>query len=231
VPGVDPRVDIALELEQRDAGIAERLELLARLAADVGRIRTRAAELSAFFEQLPGERDHVAATAADADAQLAQARTDLAAAEAAVTRARGDDARAAAERERAGAEASVSAGEERLAWTRALGEELESEAERAEAEAGMVARAAAAATAELRAESRVNAVAAPGAALPDLVEWAARAQAALLVARSGLDAERERIFREANELGAAVLGEPLQAANVSLVRRRLEDLLGARGDS
>jgi hypothetical protein len=87
--------------------------------------------------------------------------------------------------------------------------------------------AAAAAASELEAEPRVTHSPPGGGNLGDVLDWAARAHAAILVARSGLDVERERIFREANELGSSVLGEPLQAANVSLVRRRVEERLAA----
>jgi hypothetical protein len=47
----------------------------------------------------------------------------------------------------------------------------------------------------------------------------------VLVARGGLETERERIVREANELASSVLGEPLYTASVAVVRRRLEEQL------
>jgi hypothetical protein len=65
----------------------------------------------------------------------------------------------------------------------------------------------------------------PGASLDDLVEWGARVHAALFVVRGGLELERERVVREANELGAAVLGEPV-AASVGRVRELIERALG-----
>ena len=61
--------------------------------------------------------------------------------------------------------------------------------------------------------------------LDGLLEWASRARAAILVARGGLETERERAVREANELAAAVLGEELGATRVSAVRERLERAL------
>jgi hypothetical protein len=51
--------------------------------------------------------------------------------------------------------------------------------------------------------------------------------AALFVVKGGLETERERVVREAGELGAAVLEEPPVGASVSLVRRRVEDALRA----
>ena len=64
----------------------------------------------------------------------------------------------------------------------------------------------------------------PGGTLADLAAWGDRVQAALLVVRGGLVAERERLLREAGELAAAALGEPLPGASVASVRRRLEEL-------
>ena len=45
------------------------------------------------------------------------------------------------------------------------------------------------------------------------------------MARAGLEAERERIVREGNELASSVLGEPLYTASVAQVRKRLEEAL------
>jgi len=52
--------------------------------------------------------------------------------------------------------------------------------------------------------------------------WASRAEGSLFVARGGLETERERVIRQANELAAAALGEPLAASSVSRVREQLE---------
>jgi hypothetical protein len=62
--------------------------------------------------------------------------------------------------------------------------------------------------------------AAPG--LDGIDEWGSRVAAALLVVRSGLDTERERLVREANELAASVLGDRDVGTSVALVRARLE---------
>jgi DNA repair exonuclease SbcCD ATPase subunit len=222
---VDPRLDLARELELRDAAMAERLERLGSLAREADRIRGHAGELTAFFERLPAEREQVESALADAEAALERARDAYASAEAARARAPGDDALAAAERELAGADAAARAAEERVDRLRARLAALEREAEESQAEAAALAEAAAAAARELEAEPRVTLAAPAGEGLAEVLDWSARAHAAILVTRSGLDVERERIFREANELGASVLGEPLQAANVSLVRRRVEERL------
>jgi hypothetical protein len=65
----------------------------------------------------------------------------------------------------------------------------------------------------------------PGPGIAGVLEWAASAHAAVLVVRSGLETERERVVREANELASSVLGEPLYATSVAAVRRRLEGRL------
>ena len=73
-------------------------------------------------------------------------------------------------------------------------------------------------------EPRVGSLA-PPAENPDpsaVQDWAARAHAAVLVARSGLEAERDRIVRETTELASAVLGEPIPATSVAVLRERIE---------
>jgi hypothetical protein len=43
--------------------------------------------------------------------------------------------------------------------------------------------------------------------------------------RGQREQERERLVREANELGGSALGEQLAGSSVALVRRRLEEAL------
>ena len=62
-----------------------------------------------------------------------------------------------------------------------------------------------------------------------MLEWAGRARAALFVARGGLAAERDAVVRQANELGALVLGEPLTAGGPASVARRIEGAPDASG--
>ena len=62
----------------------------------------------------------------------------------------------------------------------------------------------------------------PEPGLAGVDEWASRVAAALLVVRSGLDTERERLIREANELAASVLGDQDVGTSVALARARLE---------
>jgi chromosome segregation ATPase len=226
VAAVDSRLDFARELEERDAAVAGRLGELTRVGEEIDRIRARASAVEAFFAQLPAERRHLDVAVADAGAELARANAEAAAAEEALDRARKGDARVAAERTLASARAAARAGEERVSRTHDRRAALQQEAEQLEAEAGDLERAAAAAAAELERAPRVSPTAPPEPGLDGVLAWAARARAAVLVARGGLEGERERIVREANELASAALGEPLYATNVVSVRRRLEERLG-----
>jgi hypothetical protein len=101
---------------------------------------------------------------------------------------------------------------------------ITTEAEAAEREAGeLVARSRALAEA-LRDRPGVadQAASDPGDDLASIGRWATEARAALFVARGRLAAEREAVIRQANELGTAVLGEPLAAQSAALVARRVE---------
>ena len=59
-------------------------------------------------------------------------------------------------------------------------------------------------------------------------EWGTRARAALLVARSQLAAERDAVVRQAHELAAVVLGEPLPPLGAREVVRHVEEQLAPK---
>ena len=226
---MDSRLALATELEQRDATVAERIAGLAAHWAEIVELRGRAAELEALLEAVPAERAHLDEADAEAARERERAQATLAEAEAKLERARGEDAREAARRAFALAEAAVRAEDERrdrLADRRAR---LEQEAQRFAAEAVALEPRAKAAAALLADEARVSSPAPPEPGLAGIVDWGARAHAAVVVARGGLETERERIVREANELASSVLGEPLYAGSVALVRRRLEEELASEG--
>jgi chromosome segregation ATPase len=222
---VDARLAFALELEQRDEAVAQRLAALASLGDAVGALRTRADAILAFRAALPAERAHLDDAGAEATRALELARDQLAAARAAVERARRDDAREAARADEARAAAAVRSAEERVERTEARRAALEREAEELAAEAGELERRAGELAERLAELPRVSDTPPPERGLEHAVDWAARAQAALLVARGGLESERERIVREANELASSVLAEPLHSTSVALVRRELEERL------
>jgi len=222
---VDARLAFAIELEQRDGTAAERLAATALVSGEVERIRLRAGELHALLERLPGERALVDEQIADAARALVRARAGQTEAALAVERARGDDAREAARRVEARAAADVHDAEERSDRLTRRRATLEHDAEQWAAEAIDLERQAATVAARLGESPRVSTTAPPGSGLAELAAWGARAHAAVLVARAGLEAERESIVREANELAASALGEPLYTGNVALVRRALEERL------
>jgi chromosome segregation ATPase len=223
---VDARLAFALELEQRDEAVAELLGALADAATAVAELRAGAEAVLAFRAAQPSERTHLDEAAAEAAAALERTRAELAAARIAVERARREEAREAARADEARAEATVRSAEERRERIAARRTALEQESEQREAEAAELERRAPDVAARLDALPRISHPAPPGRGVEAVVEWAASAEAALLVARGGLESERERVVREANELASSVLEEPLHSTSVALVRRELEERLG-----
>jgi chromosome segregation ATPase len=221
----------AAELEARDERIGAELAELAELAARAARVDERARELVVFLEAVPaelaaldGQREILQRRLEQARAQEAAAAQRLVELEGA-RRAQARRVQAERERDQAGEAAEdASRGLERLQERR---DKLLGEESSAHTEADALADEAREVAAEVRRQSRVSASGRgePGLGLAGLTAWADRVQAALLVARSGLDSERERLVREANELGSAVLGEPLGGSSVTVVRRRLERAL------
>jgi DNA repair exonuclease SbcCD ATPase subunit len=223
---MDATLAFAVELEGRDEVVAALLANLAELDRRIGSVRTRAEEVLAFRERLPGDRSHLAEALAAAERELEETRQAFTSAREAVERARSEDARATARRHEAHAASDLHTNEERRERLAARREELSREALEAESESAAVEAAARALSDELELAPRVARPAPPAAGIAGALEWAARAHAAVVLVRSGLETERERIVREANELAASALGEPLSATSVALVRRRLEERLG-----
>lgn len=220
---VQDALEYVRQLAARDEEIASDLAVLAALEADTDAIRTRASELVGLFAALPRRREqleeHRAAAQAELDHRrqaLADARAEVAKAEARGSRERVEAARRAAAR----ADETVAAGEARSARIAAERAELEAEALAAERELPELLARASAVAERLRAAPRVRDDLEPG---DDLVDWGSRVRAALFVARTGLEREREQVVREAVELGTAALGEPVYGSTVASVRRRLED--------
>jgi hypothetical protein len=164
------------------------------------------------------EEELRAAAEARADAERA-----VVAAEAELERARGDAERLTAERHVRQAQDRV---READRWSERAGgdrERLEQEAEARHREAGRLeARAH-----EVSEEPRLaHAVAPPAGGLHGVLDWGARARGELLVAHAALATERDKVVREATELMAGVLGEPLISTPVAGVRARVERALG-----
>lgn len=216
---VDPLLTFADELERRDEEVAAALARVESLRAEVEEIRTHAAAAADFLGSLPGalalhardedaaEDDRRTAESAlrEAEAELARARRDLDRlhAERLVQRARDQAADAGRRAERA------------REHQRALEQEG---AERRDEGARLERRAA-----EL--QPRLRDVEAPEPGLGGVLVWSSQARGALLVEHSGLQRERDTVVREASELLASVLGDPLAATSVAGLRARLESAL------
>jgi hypothetical protein len=221
---VEPLLRIVDELERRDEEAAAALAEIVALRAEVEATRVRAAELAAFLAGLPGalaarEADDQAAAESQhaAAAALAEAEAELARAQ---ERGR-DDARIAAERAVQHARDAVREAELWIERARRERERLEREAEARRDDAERLVAGVQKLAARLAADPRV-ATAPPGApGLDGVLDWASRARGDLLLAHAGLATERDKVVREATELVASAVGEPLPGTGVAGVRERL----------
>jgi chromosome segregation ATPase len=199
---VEPLLAFADELERRDADVASELARVEQLQAEVDQIRVHA---DALAEWLPwaaaavGTLNVEELAAADEAARLAERLPET-----------GDDLELARLR------TAIADVEQRRVRAqenaRALADEIaarEREGRRLEARATKLA------------PSIPDTAPPEPNGLPALRAWASQARGALLVERSGLARERESIVREASELLASVLGDPLAATSVAGLRERL----------
>lgn len=213
------------EIERADQEIAATLDELDELASEVDELRLRAAELEAFQARLPAERERAVASEAAAERQIASAREELA-----------DADRELAEAKRAGDERRTASARNRLVRARDELGMAERRAGEAESELARLQSEEAAGTRHVvEVEERTRHLAAALRERPRLAEqagtpregpagvaaWARGARAALFVARGSLATERNALIRQANELGALVLGEPLLARSAAEVARRV----------
>jgi chromosome segregation ATPase len=229
--GRDSLLDVVARLEADDARVASQLALTSVLLERAGAVGGRARELDTALTALPDERavlegEEAAAEAAAAGAQAALAEAERRLAELGSSR-RDAKKREQSEREVAHAVEAVSDAERRIERVGERRGQLGEDERRWRAEIPELAASAVAAAREL---DELPGVSESGRAQPEsdlagLAAWADRVRAALLVVRSRLEGERERLVREASELGAAVLGEPVDGASVERVRRRVEQAL------
>jgi hypothetical protein len=224
------------ELELRDADVAARSDVVARLLGRVDAVRARATLVRARLAEIPGDRDAIEGTEAEAEQREDEARAELAAAErraeeVARSRRAAEEAQTHAAREVARAcEALDDAGRRRKSL-QARRVELTDEQRALEAEAEDLGVSAALASADIQRLPQVSGSgrSAPGPSLAELDEWGARAHAALFVVRGRLEAERELVVTEAALLGTTVLGEDVAGSSVALVRTRLYGKLASPG--
>ena len=199
------------------------------LAEEVERIREAAAAARERLERLPGERAAARVERKEAEALAAGRHEAQEAAAAALAKAEAgrDEARIAeARREELRARDLLSSAERRAERARADEERLEGEeAALAQTVQELAERARRLADELARRPGLSETAGPPAEAGPaELGAWATETRAALFVARGRLASEREAVIRQANELGALVLGEPLTAQSAALVARRVEEL-------
>jgi DNA repair exonuclease SbcCD ATPase subunit len=223
---LEPLLAIADDLERRDERAVEALLDVERLQAEVDEVRTHAGAAAAFLRELPAARAALDDEERAADEAQEHAKDALRTAEEGLARVqeRGSE-RARLESARAAQHARDAIEEAGLRVARARRERTRLETEAAErgAEAERLERRGA----ELSAHPRLeHDVAPPATGLHGLLEWAARARGELLVSHAALATERDTIVREATELLAGVLGEPLAGTGVAGVRERLSQVLG-----
>jgi DNA repair exonuclease SbcCD ATPase subunit len=212
----------ARELEAEDSVLAEAIAEIESLRHEAGELRGRAGHAVEFLALLPEARSAAAAAREEAEAELEHRRAEAADAEARLERAEKEEAVLAARRAVVRTRDLATGAERKVARLRADEEALEAEAREVEAELPELDRLAGDLAERLGGVRRAPETGPlqPGAA--GAAAWAARAEASLFVARGGLETERERVIRQANELAAAALGDPLAASSVSRVREQLE---------
>jgi chromosome segregation protein len=226
----DRRLAFLRELERADEAASVVLAELDELRREIEALRARSLELEAFLARLPSERARLAAGIDAAEREVTTARDALAAAELELAAAEREGKRerlAAARRAEVRTRDALRDAERRASELRAREARLEEDAREAADETPRVEERARALAEALRGRPRFaeRVGESPAAGLAGVVDWASNALAALFVARAGLASEREAVIRQANELGALVLGEPLMAASASSVTRRVERAL------
>ena len=193
-------------LAARDRELEDRASRLRTLDAAVGEIRSRSEAIAEFFAGHADEDKRLRQIEKREVAALEQRRGELEEARAASEDTRSDEERILAEKRLARAGDHLELAERALGQARAERRAFDGEAERLTRELPEL-------------ERRARAL---GATDVDPVEWASRKHAELFVALGQLDAQRERVIREANELATALLGEPTFGSTPAQALERVE---------
>jgi cell division septum initiation protein DivIVA len=212
---VESLLSFAEELERRDADVAQALTDVERLQSEIEELRAQATATAAFLDTLPAALAVRASDERDAIAARDQVEQAVREAEQLVERAGKEDQRLEAERALQRARDDLHAAEFWVVQAREAHAELERDGAARRVEAKSLTERAV----ELAPRVRDAPLRSPN--LDGALEWASRARGALLLERSGLARERDEVVREATELLASVLGDPLTATAVAGVRERL----------
>jgi hypothetical protein len=221
---VEPLLRIVDELERRDEDAAAALLEIEALQHEVEETRARAAAIVAFLAAFPDalaarvdEQRAAAESRTKASASLAEAEAELAQA---AERGR-EDARLAAERAVQHARDALREAGLRVERAQAERARLEREERQQHVDAERLLLTVEPLARRLAGNPRV-ATRPPGPGLEGVLEWGSRARGDLLLAHAGLATERDKVVREATELVASALGEPLPGNGVAGVRQRIE---------
>jgi chromosome segregation ATPase len=207
------------QLASCDAELAAQAERLRELGAAAEAIRERAEEIESFFAEYPDEEQRRRAATDHARQELDRWRAELNRAREELDAARDEEKRAAAERAARRTADRVLVAEVGAARAARAEGELEHTAA-ALTEESLTLEARAACVAE-----DVPDVGPPGTGLSQLVAWASQVRASIFVAVGQLEQQRERVIREANELGTNLLGEPVYGSTTAQIRARVEAAL------
>jgi hypothetical protein len=211
--------DLELADAEKSAQVNELHEFLERVRT----VRGTATGVQVTQADLPARRVRAEQSLDRARAEVEAARAALAEAQEALRLAgKGEERRAELFEVRARdrlsvAERRVAEGETEVETVDEAGRQLDVIAAGLQADGEAIANAL-----QSRPNIAKEAGLAPAPGLEALLTWAEAAQAALFVARGQAMAEHDAVVRQANELGSAALGEPLGAASVAVVVRRIE---------
>ena len=192
---------LAGELEREDGRLAAELDVVDGLARRLHAVREGVRHLEDHLSRIERERGHLERAVVEIDELLARARAAVEHDPPSVAGLEERRLRALQRRD-----AVVFEEREALDDVRALGDE-------AQELTHLIER-----TPRLACSSLHE----PGRDLASIASWTEPAHAALVVARSALEDERQLIAREAAEAAAVALGEPVGPASVGGLRRRLE---------
>ena len=214
---VDRRaIDDLRRLAALDDELAARERSLQELDESVREVRGRAEALEAFFAGYDEAERRTRSATESAVAEVERRRAAVGEAKAALEHARDEERRELAGRALARAEDHLSVAEIALGRASIDAAQLEREAADWQRELPLLEDRARQLSTDLRD------VDAGGSGAPALIAWASHAHASLFVAVRQLEAERERVIREANELASALAGEPTYGSTPAQALARIE---------
>lgn len=220
---MEPLLLIVDELERRDEAAAAALREIEELQREVDETRVRARAIAVFLAALPEVLAAREAEERAADESRTAAAGVLAEAEGALAQARDrgrEDARLAAERAVQHARDGLRDADLRVERAHAERERLVREEREQRDDADRLVLQVQPLAHTLAANPRI-ATQEPAPGLDGAREWTSRARGDLLLGHAALATERDKVVREATELVASALGEPLPGNGVAGVRELL----------